>query len=114
MLFRSAELGYAIDSAYYGIPDYNRYVNDGLKKLTVEDLNRAVKKHLQLNNVQVVAISPDAESLKKKLLANEPSPMKYASAKSQELLDEDKLVEKRVLPFKPGKTEVIPVDKIFE
>ena len=111
---KRAELGYAIDSAYYGIPDYNRYVNDGLKKLTVEDLNRAVKKHLQLNNVQVVAISPDAESLKKKLLANEPSPMKYASAKSQELLDEDKLVEKRVLPFKPGKTEVIPVDKIFE
>ncbi len=111
---KRAELGYAIDSAYYGIAGYNAYVNEGLKKLTAADVNRAIKKHLQLTNLHVVAISPDAEALKKKLLSNEPSPMKYASTKPQELMDEDKIVEKRPLAFTPEKTHVIPVDKIFE
>ena len=111
---KRAELGYAIDSAYYGIPDYNRYVTEGLKKLTVADVNRAVKKHLQLDNLHLVAITPNAEELKKRLLANEPSPMKYNAEKSRELLDEDKIVEKRLLPFKAEKTRVIPVDQIFE
>ena len=111
---KRAELGYAIDSAFYGIPEYNRYVSDGLKKLTVADVNRAIKKHLQLDNLHVVAITPDAEALKKKFLSNEPSPMKYASTKPPELLEEDKLIEKRPLPFKPAKTYIIPVDRIFE
>ncbi len=111
---KRAELGYAIDSAFYGIPEYNRYVNAGLKKLTAADVNRAIKKHLQLANMHVVAITPDAEELKKKLLSNEPSPMKYASEKPKELLDEDKLIEKRGLPFTALKTRVIPVDTIFE
>jgi zinc protease len=111
---KRAELGYAIDSAYYGIPEYNRYVVEGLKKLTVEDVNRAIRKHLQLQNVQVVAVSAEGQALRKKLLSNEPSPMKYTAEKAKELLEEDKLVEKRVLPFKAEKTEVIPVDRIFE
>ena len=111
---KRAELGYAIDSAYYGIAGYNAYVNEGLKKLTAVDVNRAIKKHLQLTNLHVVAISPDAEALKKKLLSNEPSPMSYASSKPQELLDEDKIVAKLPLAFTAEKTRVIPVDRIFE
>lgn len=111
---KRAELGYAIDSAYYGIPEYNRYVTEGLKKLTADDVTRAIRKHLQLQNVQVVAVASDAEGLKKQLLSNEPSPMKYASEKPKELLEEDKTIEKRVLPFKAGKTEIIRVDRLFE
>jgi zinc protease len=36
---KDAELGYAIDSQYYGIPDYNRYIKEGLARLTVDDVN---------------------------------------------------------------------------
>lgn len=111
---KRAELGYAIDSLFYGIPNYGRYVVDGLKKLTVDDVNRAIKKHLQLRNVQVVAVSPNGEDLKTKLLANEPSPMTYTAEKPKELLDEDKQVESRKLPFTAEKTKVTPVDRLFE
>ncbi|MGC8795363.1 MAG: M16 family metallopeptidase, partial [Bryobacteraceae bacterium] len=39
---KSAELGYAIDSRFYGIPDYNSYVRESLARLTVDDVNRAI------------------------------------------------------------------------
>ena len=42
---QSARLGYALDSRYYGIGDYNAYLRDALAKLTVEDVNRAIKQH---------------------------------------------------------------------
>lgn len=111
---KSAELGYAIDSLFHGIPNYGRYVSEGLQRLTVSDVNRAIKKHLQLRNVQVVAISPKGEELKRKLLGNEPSPMQYTSEKPQALLDEDKLVAARKLLFTAEKTQVTPVDRLFE
>lgn len=111
---KRAELGYAIDSAYYGIAPYGRYVTEGLAKLTAAEVNRAIRKHLQLENLHVVAISDKAEELKKKLLTNEPSPMKYNSAKTAEIMEEDKVVEKRVLPFQAAKTRVTPVGQVFE
>ena len=44
---KSAELGYAIDSLYYGIPNYNQYIKTALAKLTREDVNRAIKRYLR-------------------------------------------------------------------
>jgi zinc protease len=111
---KQAELGYAIDSAYYGIAGYTQYVIEGVKKLTAADVNRAIKKHLQLDNVQLVAIAAEGEKFKAKLLANEPSPMEYSSAKPQGLVDEDKAVEKRKLPFTPERSRVVAVDTVFE
>ena len=43
---KSAELGYAIDSVFYGMPEYNEYLKTALAKLTFEDVNNAVKKYL--------------------------------------------------------------------
>ncbi len=37
---KSAELGYAIDSQYYGMPEYNQYLKAALAKLTVDDESR--------------------------------------------------------------------------
>jgi zinc protease len=111
---KSAELGYAIDSRYYGIPDYNSYVKNGLARLTREDVNRAIKKHLQNKDIQIVLIADKAEEWKQRLLANEPSPMKYNAPKPEDILKEDKLVEKWKIDLKPENVRVVPVVQIFE
>lgn len=107
-------LGYALDSSYYGIPTFTDYVRDQLTKLTLEDLNRAVKKYLQADNVNIVVVTKDAETFKKGALSNAPSPISYTSAPPKEILDEDKLIESYKLNFNPKAVEVVPVDQVFE
>ncbi|MFN7918657.1 MAG: pitrilysin family protein [Bryobacteraceae bacterium] len=111
---KSAELGYAIDSAYYGTQDFNSYVNKGLATLTRDQVNAAIRKHLRAENLQVAIVTPKAEDFKKKLLANEPSPMKYNAPKPDDLLAEDKIVEKKALPWKREQIRIVPVDRVFE
>jgi zinc protease len=111
---KSAELGYALDSAYYRIPDYNRYVKEGLTKLTRDQVNAAIRRHLRSDRLHVVVVTPEAEQWKNRLLGNDPSPMTYNAAKPDDIVKEDRLVEKKILAWKPDAVRVIPVDQIFE
>jgi zinc protease len=111
---KDAELGYAIDSQYYGIPDYNRYIKEGLARLTVDDVNKAIRKHLQAGNLQIVVVAKDCEDLRKKLISNDISPMTYNSPKSAEILEEDKLVGQFKIELKPEAVKIVPVDTVFE
>jgi zinc protease len=111
---KTAELGYAIDSAFYGIPNYNEYVKSSLAKLTLEDVNRAIRKHLRADRVQIVGVAKDAEKLKAELTSEGATPMHYNSAKPQEILDEDKVVEKWALKLSPEAVTVVPVSQVFE
>lgn len=111
---KNAELGYAIDSLYYGIPDYNSYIKNGIAKLTVEQVNAAIRKHLRVDRVQIVAVSANAEQLKKQLVGSGPTPIEYNSAKPAEILAEDKLIEKLDLGLRPADVQIVPVDSVFE
>ena len=113
-MFEQAELGYAIDSKSYGIPDYITYVKQGLAKLTRDQVNAAIRRHLQNRNMQMAIITPNGEEFRKQLLAAEPTPMTYNAPKPQEILDEDKLVEKWNIPLKPENIKLTPVDRVFE
>ncbi len=111
---KQAELGYAIDSLYYRIPSYNQYLKDGLAKLTRDDVNQAIRKHLQTSNMQIVMVASGCEELKKRLLANEVSPMKYNAAKPDDILREDKIVEAWKIPLEAANVHITPVEKVFE
>jgi zinc protease len=111
---KNAELGYAIDSLYYGIPDYNSYIKNGIAKLTVEQVNAAIRKHLRADRIQVVAVSANAEQLKKQIVGSGPTPIEYNSVKPPEILAEDKLVEKLDLGLRPADVQIVPVATVFE
>jgi zinc protease len=111
---KSAELGYAIDSLYYGIPRYGEYIRTSLAKLKREDVNRVIRQYLRSDRLLIVAVTKDAGGLKRQLTSGEPSPMTYNSPKPQALLEEDRLVEKRPLAVKPENIVVIPAAKVFE
>ncbi len=111
---KNAELGYAIDSLYYGIPDYNSYIKNGIAKLTVDQVNAAVRKHLRADRIQIVAVSDAAEQLQKQLIGSGPAPIQYNSAKPADVLAEDKLVEKLDIGLRPEDVQIIPVSSVFE
>jgi zinc protease len=110
----AAELGYLIDSKYYGIPEYKTYIQNALAKLTREDVNRAIRRHLQSRNLHLIIVTQGAEDLKSKLLSGDPSPMKYNSPKPETVLEEDRLVERYPLQLKENAIRIVPVDKVFE
>ncbi len=114
MKTKRAELGYAIDSLFYGIPGYSAYVRAGLAKLRLEDVNAAIRKHLHPANLDFVVVGQNMEALRAKLLAGEPSPMTYNSPKPDEILKEDRTVERWQIDLKPEDVKIVPVDRIFE
>ena len=111
---KRAELGYAIDSLYYGIPNYNSYIKSALTKLTRDQVNSAIRKHLRADRLQIVAVSANADALKKQLIGPGPTPIQYNSAKPPAILAEDKIVEKFDLGLRPQDVEIVPVDKVLE
>ena len=110
---QSALLGYAVDSAWYGIPDFTTYVREKLKKLTLEDVNRVIREQLQTRNVKFVFITPDAADLQRRLVSNEASPMSYNSPKPDAVLEEDEVIQDLPLQFSDESVQVVPAAEVF-
>ncbi len=88
------QLGYLMDSKFYGRENYIKEMDGLLSNLTREDVNNAVKKYLQVENlcVSIVTDKSEAEALVNALKNNEPSPMSYSNL-VKENLPEDILIE---------------------
>ncbi|MBL8295209.1 MAG: insulinase family protein [Bryobacterales bacterium] len=111
---KTAELGYAIDSRFYGIGEYNSYVKEGLAKLTVKQVNEAIQRHLKREDIQVVMVADKAGEWRERLLSSAPSPMKYNSPKPEDILTEDKKVQEFAVPVRAESIRIVPVDTVFE
>ncbi|MCL4812177.1 MAG: insulinase family protein [Vicinamibacteraceae bacterium] len=106
-------LGYALDSKWYGIGDFATYMREQLAKLTLADVNRVVKQHLSGDNLHVIVITKDAEGLRKALVADAPSPVKYDAPKPKEILAEDKVIGTMKLNIAPTAVTVTPIEDVF-
>lgn len=111
---KSTELGYAIDSLYYGLPNYNEYLKTGLGKLTLAEVNRVIRKYLRTDKLVIAGVAKDAAALRTKLLSGEVTPIQYNSEKPPDVLDEDKIIERFPLGLKPEDVRIVPVNTVFE
>lgn len=111
---KTAELGYAIDSVYYGIPDYNEYIKSHLATLTRDEVNRVIHRYLRADKLVIVAVAKNAKELQRTLTSGEPTPITYNSPKPQAILEEDKIVEKFPLNLRPEDVTIVPVEQVFE
>lgn len=107
------QLGYALDSKWYGIGDFAGHMRAALAKLTREDVNAALKKHLSATNLAVVAITKDAAGLRDALVADAPSTVTYEGEKPKDLLDEDKVIGARKLNVAKEKVTITPIADVF-
>jgi len=111
----AARLGYAMDDRFYGIEDgHLARFRQMMSSLTAEDVNAAIRKHLQTGNMVIAMINADPEGLKKALVSDAPSPIDYGEInKPAEILAEDKEIESYPLGIEAGKVTIIPVDEMF-
>jgi zinc protease len=84
-----------------------------LSKLTREQVNTAIRRHLSAKDLSVVMITKDAEALRDALVADAFSPIKYDSEKTADLLAEDKVIGARKLAIKPANVKITPVEEVF-
>jgi zinc protease len=111
---QGARLGYALDSRYYGIGDYNTYVRDALAKLTVDDVNRAIRQHLSTDRMQIVIVTKDPKPFQDAVAKNTPSPIVYNSPKPKGIMNEDAVIQAYRMNVKPEQVTVVPVERAFQ
>ncbi|HEY2294352.1 MAG TPA: pitrilysin family protein [Thermoanaerobaculia bacterium] len=105
-------LGYAMDSKLYGMPYYIDEIQARLPKLTVADVNAAIKKYLSTESYQAVMVTANAQQLKETLQKDEPSPKTYNSQVDPKVTATDKVI----VPLKvaPTKIDIVPVAEVFQ
>jgi zinc protease len=111
---QGARLGYALDSRYYGTPEYTAFMRASLSKLTLADVNRAIKQHLASDRMRVVMITKDAAALRDAIVKGTPSPITYNSPKPADIMAEDKIIERYKINVRPEQVVIVPVDKVFQ
>ncbi len=105
-------LGFLMDSKVYGTPYWIDELDARLSKMTVEDVNRAVKKYLRADAYHAVFVTDKAADLKMTLEKDLPVGIRYSSEPPAEVLVVDESIQK--IKFRPTSIEIVPVDQMFE
>ena len=109
----SRRLGYAIDGEFYGRKDLVTELADRLPKLTVDQVNAAVRKHLKTDGMKVAIVAPRAAELREILTSGKPTPITYdTQGTPEDILAEDKQIA--VFPLKDVSVRIVPVEQMFE
>ncbi len=113
----SEQLGYLMDSRFYGRKDYIKEMDKLLANLTVDQVNAAVKKYWQVKNMYAVIVTDksEADQLAKNLKANTPSPMSYSNALkaslSPDILTYDEVIKS--YPINVNKVTIVESKNTF-
>jgi zinc protease len=111
---QDAQLGYALDSRYYQLKDFPTYMREQLAKLTLADVNRAIKTYLKSDAMRIAIVTKDATGLRDAILSNKVSPITYNAPKPKEIMDEDKTIEAYKIVVKPADVTIVAIDKVFQ
>lgn len=108
-------LGYAIDDRFYNIEgSHLENFRKMMDEVTLADVNAAIRKHWQYENMQIAIVTKGAQEFKDALVADAPSPITYSSPKSAEVLEEDKEIIAFPLKVKAENVRIVPVEQLFQ
>jgi zinc protease len=106
-------VGYALDSRWYGIPEYTTYMREGLARLTRDEVNAAVRRHLSATDLSFVFVAKDARALADALVSGAPSTVTYDAEKPAALLEEDRVIGATPLGVRPDAVRITGVSEVF-
>lgn len=108
-------LGYRVDDFFYGVGGAGHLARFGeiLPTLTRDEVNAAIKKHLQLDRLKLAIVTGEAAKLSETLTTNAPSPITYPTEKPPEVLAEDQEIMVYPLRVAAEGVEVIPIAETF-
>jgi zinc protease len=107
------QLGYALDSKWYGIGEFTQHMRDALSRLTLEQVNAAIRKHLTAENLSIVIITKDAGGLKTALVSDAFSAIAYDGERPADLLAEDKVIGALKLNIPADRVVITPIERVF-
>jgi zinc protease len=108
-------LAYAVDDRFYGLTDeghlarFNRIIDE----LTLDDVNAAIRRHLQYRNLKIAIVTGEVNALAKSLADDAPSPIEYATPKPAAILEEDEEIAAHPLGIAADAVSVVPVARAF-
>ena len=111
---QNQQLGYALDSKWYGTGEFTTFMRERLATLTRDDVRRVVQKHLSSRDLSVVVVTKDAVGLRDALVADASSPIRYEAQKPLALLEEDKVIGALKLGLRREAVRITPVDDVFK
>jgi zinc protease len=109
-------LGYAIDDRYFGLEkSHLATFRKMMDEITLDEVNAAVKKHIQTRNLQIAMVTSDAEGLATAIASDALSPITYPKGvtKSAETLAEDAIIERWPLGISATNIRILPVETMF-
>jgi zinc protease len=109
-------LGYAMDGAFYGGKSLVDELADRLPRMTLHEVNAAIRRHLTPDElgVAVIADPAGAEAFVDALAAGAPSPVAYASETKPEVLAEDREIAVEPLAVDRARCRIVPAEAMFE
>jgi zinc protease len=108
-------LGWRMESRFYGFDDFLAEARAALARLSRADVNAAIRKHLDPDNVLIAVVTQDAEALKAALTSDAPSPIRYANPNMpKSVLGEDAVIQAYPLRVKPEAVRIAPAAEFFQ
>jgi zinc protease len=109
-------LGWRIDDAFYGIGGDGHLAKFAamMQSLSRDEVNAAIRKHWQLDNLRIAIVTGAAERLREQMVSDAATPPTYATPKAEAVLEEDKSIQVYPLKIKADAVRVVPVKSIFE
>ncbi|PRP95401.1 Peptidase M16 inactive domain protein [Enhygromyxa salina] len=111
----SQRLGYAIDDRFYGIEGEGHLQRfaEALDTMTLEQVNAAIKKHIDPTKLKIVIVTGEAQELRDAIVADQAATIDYPSPKPPEVLAEDKDIGAHKLGIPGENVKIVPVDEMF-
>ncbi len=112
----SRRLGYAIDDAFYGVDrPWLERLRARWATLTADDVNAAIRRHLDPSRLQIAMITPNAQAFADALASERESPMTYPEGRTlpEDVLATDRVVQGLRLGVPRERIEVLPAARLF-
>jgi zinc protease len=112
----SARLGYAVDDRFYGIDGEGHLARfrKMMDELTLDDVNGAIKRHLQTANLKIAIVTGDAPGLSAALAGGAATPITYDTPRPAEITAEDREIAAFPLGIAVDHVTIVPVAEAFE
>lgn len=110
----SRRLGFAIDDRYYDVDQaWLERLRAAWRSLTAEQINAAIRRHLDPRRLQIAIVAPNGADLAERLASDAPSPIQYATPPPERVTREDETIVRYPLRIPRDRIRLIPIAEVF-
>ena len=106
-------LGYAIDDHFYGTTGYIEELRGALARLTLEEVNAAIRTHLRSQPLFIAAVAPDAPRVLEGLRAGDLIRKAYPGEPGPDVLRDDAAAARAAVVLSDEDVRVLPAEYAF-